>query len=529
LIAGLRCRGIEVSEEGGNPLTDSAAVQHILSAMTLADHPGDKIAKFHLSCGKLADESSSQIRGDLVNDGYGLTVERLAKKLTASCNQREFQRLQKLTELAHRFDKTAKGVRTKRFIKIVQTTRVESPTGDDIRVMTIHKSKGLEFDVVVLPELDLHLSDSQPKILVARKTPMSPIDFVLRYVEKNLQPLLPEKYQQAFDVRMQGHIEESLSLLYVAMTRARSELVMMIPEKSRKGLSTFAGVLRCALAEQSKEQAAEQTTPQATPQPKILFETGTKNWFTPTKIKIKTEKQPVIQLDCELPPDKLYRHLPRTSASSLELDLFTVGEPETSNAATTDSVTTTFPKRNQDDALLRGIAMHACFEHGLQKNPWLDESKPDSNFLKQVIETAVLGKRGKIDSQEIVAQFLEACGKPNLRKVLSRSNYVAETVDVEHERRFAVRFDDELLHGYIDRLVIFRKSGKVVGLEIIDYKTGHFDVNRNEADFLAERQKVYAPQLKTYRKGMSRLYRIDPQTIKTTLLFVDIDRVVTID
>ncbi len=54
IIAGLKRYEIEASEEGGVPLTDSAAVQHVLSALILADHPGDTIAHFHLLHGPLA-------------------------------------------------------------------------------------------------------------------------------------------------------------------------------------------------------------------------------------------------------------------------------------------------------------------------------------------------------------------------------------------------------------------------------------------------------------------------------------------
>ncbi|HVW03038.1 MAG TPA: UvrD-helicase domain-containing protein, partial [Planctomycetaceae bacterium] len=40
---------LTASEEGGNPLTDSAAVQYLLSLLTIADHPGDKVARYHVA------------------------------------------------------------------------------------------------------------------------------------------------------------------------------------------------------------------------------------------------------------------------------------------------------------------------------------------------------------------------------------------------------------------------------------------------------------------------------------------------
>ena len=55
LIFELRHLEIEASEEGGNPLTDSPAVEIVLSLLTLADHPGDTAARFHVAHSPLAE------------------------------------------------------------------------------------------------------------------------------------------------------------------------------------------------------------------------------------------------------------------------------------------------------------------------------------------------------------------------------------------------------------------------------------------------------------------------------------------
>ena len=54
LIFRLQEAGIQASEEAGNAVTDSAAVELVLSAIQLADQPGDSIARFHLSHSPLA-------------------------------------------------------------------------------------------------------------------------------------------------------------------------------------------------------------------------------------------------------------------------------------------------------------------------------------------------------------------------------------------------------------------------------------------------------------------------------------------
>ncbi len=68
--------------------------------------------------------------------------------------------------------------------------------------MTIHQSKGLEFDIVVLPQLDVRLSGQPPAVVVGRPQPTQPIDFVCRYANKELQALLPREVQT--DLRTSG-------------------------------------------------------------------------------------------------------------------------------------------------------------------------------------------------------------------------------------------------------------------------------------------------------------------------------------
>ena len=91
LIYELRRLDVPASEEGGNPLADSAAVNVVLSALCLADHPGDTVARFHLAhsplgpalgCSDYRDDSAAtrvslQVRQQLMQDGYGATIRGL--------------------------------------------------------------------------------------------------------------------------------------------------------------------------------------------------------------------------------------------------------------------------------------------------------------------------------------------------------------------------------------------------------------------------------------------------------------------
>src|SRR5205085_10210526 len=86
LIFELRSRHqLSASEEGGNPLTDSVAVQLILSLLKLIDHPGDLAARFHVAGSPLGelvrfqqydDDQAAlalalRLRDQLFTTGYG--------------------------------------------------------------------------------------------------------------------------------------------------------------------------------------------------------------------------------------------------------------------------------------------------------------------------------------------------------------------------------------------------------------------------------------------------------------------------
>jgi ATP-dependent helicase/nuclease subunit A len=107
------------------------------------------------------------------------------------------------------------------------TQTVKSPmTSDDsaIRLLTIHGAKGLEADVVIILDTDaIPTPAASMRVLVDWPgETATPISFVFLASESRPAP----SAASAFDVEKQARLREELNALYVAMTRARQQLVI---------------------------------------------------------------------------------------------------------------------------------------------------------------------------------------------------------------------------------------------------------------------------------------------------------------
>ncbi|MGL6225364.1 MAG: UvrD-helicase domain-containing protein [Thermoguttaceae bacterium] len=706
IISGLKKRGVEASEEGGNPLTDSPAVGIVLSALTFADHPGDSICRFHLANSPLGpflgltpdlldelnqleqldqrnrprnrgqanlfednlfqenlepihldsieedewneeqnterrveleqelDRISRSIRDSLFKEGYGTVIAAWIRQLAPSCDQQGLDRLLQLLTLAYSWESQASS-RADRFVEMVRMTRIESPSDAKIRVMTIHQSKGLQFDIVVLPELEDRLIGQSPSVVVSRKDPDSgkpdptgPIHTVLRFTNKTIQQFLPESFQQMFGDYQTQQIEESLCLLYVAMTRAIHRLVMIIPplkptKTKPSPRKTFDGILRCGLKQENQEDVPSS----------VLYENGDPNWLDRHELLIWTSERPTpksvaIRLEEVVVPR---RNIPRIKPSDAKFGATTgtmipttstTRKPETTttdatsttptrtNATTTPPSTLRTPtqtptnkktttdktakrptahinhqktfldlslseneahsfslmqesdakdkgENNSDSSALSplltdssrnasisaafwGTLIHLCFEKGFAENPWLDQPQFSEETLKNLKQLIDQKSHHQVSSDQILEEFLESCSKPAIRDILSRKTYERNPQSnqlcnpnwkVIAERPVLVRTQSGIISGSIDRLVLILDGEKVVGADVLDFKTDRYVLSRDGSleEFLVNRSEQYYGQLRTYKEAVARLYRLPLQNIHSAILFTSPGQVCRLD
>jgi ATP-dependent exoDNAse (exonuclease V) beta subunit len=476
LIFELRRLGVEASEEGGNPLTDSPAVQLVLSLLTLADHPGHSIARFHVASSPLGErlkytdhanddatwQLARQIRRRLVDDGYGPTLLRWAKLLAPDCDRRDASRLLQLVDLGYAYEPAANS-RPADFTTLVESRRVESPSAALVRVMTIHQAKGLQFDIVVLPELDAKFVGQPSELAVGRSSPTGPVELVCRHVAKPTRPVLPKEFQALFENAERQIVEESLCVFYVAMTRAIHALHIIVApsrENERTIPGTYAGVLRAALAD-SKPASPEST----------LFEHGDPAWRRESASEVKTAPRAEIAAVRLAPPvERRVRGLERRSPSGLE------GGQKIQLGSLFD---------RKSAALERGTLVH----ERLAQIEWLGDLNSLDEPLRRALE------------------------KPEIRALFTRPTGDRANCRVYRERPFALRDGNTILSGAIDRLVMFEDSA-----EIIDFKTDAIPADDPAA--VAAKVDFYRPQMEAYRRAVAAMYRLPAARIAARLAFL---------
>lgn len=516
LIHALRQRGIDASGEGGSPLTDSDAVNVYLSLLHLADHPGDRAAAFHVATSPLggyvglpAEADAATVRSrardfrrELLQAGLGEATEKIALRIqsdrSAVWSEWDKTRFAQLVDQAHAFEGHL-SVRTSDFIDHLRTHRVEAPGGARVRVMTVHASKGLEFDAVVLPELDSPLVGKRDAYLTHRPDPTGLIQAVMLSPGKQhltLSPALEELYA----VATSKAVGDSLCSLYVAMTRAKRRVELVLPwvdpaKDKAAAAPTYASLVRAAL-EPERLLAND-------PEGALWRSAGNAPadaWAADAGMQ---EAKPALpEPELRLAKSDALRFTLRGRASGQE----------------GGSKTTVLELLNPALGTEVGTLVHAA----LEACEWIEEC-PTGGFplaARGASQPAVQAARAILERAFIATEIRDALS----RRACSAPP--AADVRVEREYAFSLLLDEEggpprFWNGAIDRLVVAEDNGRAIWAEVLDYKS---DAVTEET--LHERCEYYRPQLSVYARVVARQTGLELHQIHLRLAFLTIGRVV---
>jgi len=561
---------IRASEEGGNPLTESPAAAAAVSLLTLADHPGDAAAKFHVASTPLGAalgltrESSAEqtaavaagVRAQLSGLGLARTIQKWAVAVRDQCDPHDADRLHRLVLLATEFesrpDVGGAADAAAGFVRLVGVRRVDDPSAAAVRLMSIHGSKGLEFDSVILCDLEASFFKASPSVLTARETidgPLVVASVPASAAVRKLDPLLREMYAE-WRSRV---VRDEICALYVAMTRAvySLEMIAAAPKGDSSSVS-FARVLFGALASSPTDAPRERSDPApaesehaATP----IWEIGDPLWrehLTSPAAPPATSHEPSPTPLADTP--SLFAPTPTAPppAAALALDwarrtrflpALTASRREPNPFADGDAAL--LPEAR--DARERGLLVHAW----LQLIGFLEDGEPSLATLMHVASDLPLAPG--LDVAALAAAFRRELRSPALAGALSRSVHESAPslrAHVWRELPFIVPGRDgaSVNSGRFDRLVVVSEhapeargavadgravlktpadlhSGRVRLVEVVDFKTGreHASGPGREA-----RDVAYARQLRIYEHAASKMLGVDPALVRSRLVYLSL-------
>jgi len=265
----LRREGFFVIEEGRRkPMEDCAVGVALMGLISWLADPANSFARQTVRMSPLekvlthrfSDEENSPwetLLQEAQEDGFAMMVERLIAPLWSTFSDFDQRRAGDI--LRALADHDATGAATPRAARdfLAGLEIAQAPGEAAVQVMTIHKSKGLGFDVVMLP----YLSDDQVPAKGNYEVAREPGQWVLQPPASWVRSLYPalEKAEARWANEQRY---EALCLLYVALTRAKRGLYLFLvtePKsrgKSKESWTSPANLVRLTVGESSEERSS---------------------------------------------------------------------------------------------------------------------------------------------------------------------------------------------------------------------------------------------------------------------------------
>lgn len=167
ITASLRENGIRASAEGRRPLaTEDDIGTALLSLLRLLAHPSDKLSRGHIAMTPLqtllAKGEDGFIHKSLrriATRGFAECLRMWVKEALPNLNGYPLERAEAIMEAAGQFDASfSRGASIDDFITFLEAQQPrETRAAGSVRVMTVHAAKGLDFDMVIIPECEKRL------------------------------------------------------------------------------------------------------------------------------------------------------------------------------------------------------------------------------------------------------------------------------------------------------------------------------------------------------------------------------------
>lgn len=439
---------------------------------------------------------------------------------------------------------------------------------DAVALLTIHKSKGLEFPIVVLPDLQRRRPPRTGKFVFERN---SGLGFDIPDMVSRLHRT--EMKTKVLDWLARRERFERMRQLYVAMTRAQDHLILSAAEEATKGDRSaaeggrFLDWIKAALPLPNEpcdtvlalddarihfigkdEAGADGERTEVVPEEPPSREAFVREAERDARRRERERRNLIRDLEDQLAPiapDRdaaggWYRYTARQLASFANCPrqfyfaryLHPLDDEGGGAARRGDEV-----ERPEADARLspeaRGLIIHRLCET-------LEPEDRDDEALRRALQGAIafLRAAGRLDDVALdddavlrdVWRLARRYAGGEIRRTIDAVRVKARSDQryaVWSEREFIVRSDAALVVGVMDKALITpHASGAGVTAHVVDFKTNAFKAKVGEPGFeteLTEKVAQYRLQLQTYALA---LWVLTPEVkeVRATLHFVAPDR-----
>lgn len=395
------------------------------------------------------------------------------RAMTARLGEDTIDPLEELMSLCLRLEE--RGLRTLESLIVwqqrtpVEIKREMEEAGNQIRIMTVHASKGLEAPIVILPDTtSVPLRNTTERFIWPEKSGLH----VPLWSPNTAGEC--ELYAAARDRLYDAQKAEYARLLYVALTRARDRLYVMgvEPSKAQMPNTWYAHIERGFLEIEGVE----------------TLDNGRRRWSTGQHSTPEGRRLPAVQT---LPPET-----PAWLFSDAPMERVLVRPFAPSAEGALPSPARSALNLKEPHRFRRGVLTHKLLQilPDIPKKMWEEAA---NQYIAKAGHDLPESVR-----QEIVGETLTILREPDFEAVFGPGSLA----EVPITGRLS---DGRIINGQIDRLVILENS-----ILIVDYKT-----NRPAPRTVKEVPLIYLNQLRSYREALALIY--PNYLIKCALLWTD--------
>ena len=516
LIAVLRspCFGFTADELSEIRAADKKA--DFYTALKIASEGNDKCRDFVSKLSELRtvapDLSAAELVWQLIND-----MDMLSVCSAMGGGEQRRANVLALIELAERFEASGyRGVHRfvlwlRRLAEKGQEISAGAKRGSAVQIMSVHKSKGLEFPVVFLCETarSFNRQDTTERVLVHPVLGLGP-----KYVDMERHIEYPTLARNAISRRLDSEMRsEEMRLLYVALTRPKERLfitatvknaeksirehrmnmsVPMPSELLRQASCLYDWLLYSALIDGGEHlemsvcplpaavSAEEEKQRSIAPDPEALAELQSRLSFVyPHEAAVALpSKVTATELKTHHDPDEDAQQLAPKLPHCFHLPDFAKKDRPVTGAE-------------------RGVATHLVLQYmDFAKTGSLDEIKGEIERLRA--QRFISDREAAaVDAEAIKELFSSPVGRRILNADMVKREFKFSVMCPAEKVYAGVEDEQLLLQGVIDCCI---REGDA--LTVIDYKT---DRVRTDAE-IHERAKLYRSQVEAYAAALERIY-----------------------